>query len=162
MEGLDEVHGWLDRHPPSSFRPGIVHGDFHLANMMFSHDEPALAAIVDWELASIGEPLLDLGWLLATWPDAQGRSVTGSLEIHPHAGLPTQAELIARYAALSGRDVSDLSWWAVLACYKLGILLEGTHARACAGKAPADVGAQLHAAALALFDRARARIAHAD
>ena len=161
IRGLDEVQAWLETHRPAQFQPGIVHGDFHLGNLMFQHDAPQVAAIVDWELASIGEPLLDLGWLLATWPDAEGRSITDSLQVQPHAGLATEAALMARYAERSGRDLGDLRWWAVLACYKLGVLLEGTHARACAGKAPRDTGERLHAATQRLFDRARERIAQA-
>ncbi|ETZ59697.1 phosphotransferase enzyme family protein [Mycobacteroides abscessus MAB_110811_2726] len=68
IPGLQSVANWLERHRPSQWKPGIMHGDFHLANMMFRNDGPQLAAIVDWEMSTIGDPLLDLGWMLATWP----------------------------------------------------------------------------------------------
>ena len=158
IPGLDEVGAWLERHRPETFAPGILHGDFHLANVLFSPDDGELAAIVDWELATVGDPLLDLGGLLATWPDRDGRGmIAGSVQ--PWAGFPSAAELVARYAERSRRPLDAIAWYEVLACYRLGIILEGTHARACAGQADRSVGDALHAVALALFARARARIA---
>jgi aminoglycoside phosphotransferase (APT) family kinase protein len=115
-----------------------------------------VAAIVDWEMCTVGDPLLDLGWLLATWPTADQGLVSGA--IGSAGGLPTPAELVARYAERSDRDVSHITWYEVMACFKLGIVLEGTHARAFAGKAPVEVGDLLHATTLALFTRALQRI----
>jgi aminoglycoside phosphotransferase (APT) family kinase protein len=151
LPDVERVAGWLDAHRPAGFAPGIMHGDYHLANVMFRHDGPALAAIIDWELATIGDPLLDLGWVLATWPEPGG---TVTVPITPWEGFPESHELVARYTAGSARDLSAIDWYHVLACYKLGILLEGTYARACAGKAPADVGERLHGRAIGLLDRA--------
>ena len=145
------VGAWLDAHRPASFTAGIMHGDYHLANVMYRRDSADLAAIVDWELATIGDPLLDLGWVLATWPDGDGAS---TVSVTPWEGFPTPAELVERYRAGSARDLSAVDWYHVLACYKLGILLEGTYARACAGKAPRDVGERLHGRAIHLFERA--------
>lgn len=160
LPGLDEVGGWLERNRPGAVVPGILHGDFHLANVLFSPDDGELAAIVDWELATVGDPLLDLGGLLATWPGPDGRGmIAGSVQ--PWQGFPTAAELVARYGERSSRRLDAIPWYEVLACYRLGIILEGTHARACAGKADRTVGDALHAVALALFDRARARLASA-
>src|SRR5690606_10702270 len=68
IPGLDEVASWLEANRPTSWRPGIMHGDFHVANVLVAPDRPEVAAIVDWEMCTIGDPLLDLGWLLATWP----------------------------------------------------------------------------------------------
>jgi aminoglycoside phosphotransferase (APT) family kinase protein len=117
-----------------------------------------LAAIVDWELTTIGDPLLDLGWLLATWPDPDGPAMGGTMQVEPWEGFPTAAELVARYRARSDRDCDAVPWYEVLACYKLGIILEGTHARACAGRAPPATGDLLHAMTVALFERALRRI----
>jgi aminoglycoside phosphotransferase (APT) family kinase protein len=75
IPGLERVAAWLDANRPVSWRPGIMHGDFHLANLMYAFDGPRLAAIVDWEMCTIGDPLLDLGWLLATWPDGDGKDL---------------------------------------------------------------------------------------
>jgi len=153
IPGVARVAAWLETHRPASFVPGIIHGDYHLANVMYRGDGPELAAIVDWELTTIGDPLLDLGWLLATWPDDEGGGAA-AVKAHPWRGFPTAGELIDHYRERTERDLAAIDWYAVLACYKLGILLEGTHARACAGRAPRETGDQLHAKTIALFERA--------
>jgi aminoglycoside phosphotransferase (APT) family kinase protein len=153
IEGVDEIGAWLEAHRPATFKPGIIHGDYHLANVLYRFDGPALAAIVDWELTTIGDPLLDLGWLMATWPlpdAAPGERLT----VTPWEGFPTAAELVERYGAQTERDMRHMDWYAVLACFKLGIILEGTNARAAAGKADQTTGDALHAQTLSLFRRA--------
>ncbi len=152
LPAVDRIATWLDAHCPPQFRPGIIHGDYHLANVMFRCDGPELAAIVDWELSTIGDPLVDLGWVLATWPDPGARE--GPSGIAPWRGFPTAEELVAHYGRCSSRDLSAIKWYGVLACFKLGIILEGTYARACAGKAPRDVGDRLHAKCVHLLSRA--------
>ncbi|PZQ65598.1 MAG: phosphotransferase family protein [Phenylobacterium zucineum] len=153
IPGVDEVAAWLERHRPASFEPGIIHGDYHLANVMFRHDGPELAAIVDWELTTIGDPLLDLGWLLATWQESETPREFG-VNIQPWGGFPAPSELVEHYRPRTHRDMSAIDWYAVLACYKLGLILEGTFARACAGQAPKDTGDRLHAHTVSLFERA--------
>ncbi|MGW5415521.1 phosphotransferase family protein [Actinomadura geliboluensis] len=159
IPGLDDVARWLEEHRPKVWRPGILHGDYHLANLMYSFDGPEVAAIVDWEMCTIGDPLLDLGWLLATWPDRDDQSAALAGPLGEAGGLPAADELVATYAeradAVAGRDLSSITWYAVLACFKLGIVLEGTHARAFAGKAPKETGDLLHAITLGLFRRAQ-------
>ena len=155
IPGVDRVADWLEQHRPESWRPGIIHGDLHFANVLVRHDGPGLAAVVDWELCTIGDPLLDLGHLLATWP-GQGPGGVGD-EI---TGLPDKAELVARYAERSDRALDDVDWYHVLAAYRLGIILEGTHARAFAGKAPKEIGDLLHATTVGLFERALHVIDH--
>ncbi|TVX98964.1 phosphotransferase family protein [Mycolicibacterium porcinum] len=150
----DAVATWLTRNQPSSSRPGIMHGDYHVANVMFAHDRPDVAAIVDWEMCTVGDPLLDLGWILATWPDpGDAEDLVGSA-LARSGGLPTRTALIERYRHRTGFDVTAADWYTVLACFKLGIILEGTYARSCANQAPPDVGRRLHQTAIALFDRA--------
>ena len=155
IPGLDHVATWLERNRPDRSRPGILHGDTHLANVLYDPDGPELAAIVDWELATIGDPLLDLGQLLVTWPGEDG-SLGPS--VSPWEGFPRAAELVARYRERSTRSLDALAWYEVLACYRLGIILEGTHARAFVGKANRAIGDALHATTLALFARATRRI----
>jgi len=152
LTGTQALADWLDGNRPADFVPGIIHGDYHLANVMFRPDGPKLAAIVDWELASLGDPLLDLGWLLATWYDPLDGDVETT--VTPWDGFPDEAEMIARYRKGTMRDTTNLRWYKVLACYKLGILLEGTHARASAGKADVTIGQRLHDQAVLLFARA--------
>ncbi|MBS9535126.1 phosphotransferase family protein [Mycobacterium sp. M1] len=153
LPGVDDVAGWLQRTIPANWQPGIMHGDYHAANVMFSRTGPQVVAIVDWEMSTIGDPLLDLGWLLATWRQDDGTSVF-SHTLTGLDGLASTADLIERYAANTTRDLSNIGWYTVLACFKLGIVIEGTLARASAGKASKEVGDQLHAAAVWLFERA--------
>lgn len=150
------IAAWLDAHLPAEQHPGIVHGDLHLGNVLLATDAPGVAAIVDWELATIGDPLLDLAELLVTWPDDSGRSALGSVaDVDPVDGLATEAELVAAYGAASGRDLSALGWYKVLAAFRLASIIEGTWARACAGRADPATGRTLHEAALALMHRAQ-------
>ena len=154
IPGVDRVARWLEDNRPATFRPGIIHGDYHLANVLFSRTGPELAAIVDWELTTIGDPLLDLGWLLATWPERDGMQIGGAMTVEPWSGFPSIDELVAHYRAHSDRDLSAIDWYGVLACFKLGIILEGTHARAAAGQAPRETGDMLHTMTIGLFERA--------
>ncbi|HYB39705.1 MAG TPA: phosphotransferase family protein [Mycobacterium sp.] len=153
IPGVEQVAEWLERHRPSTWKPGIMHGDYHAANVMFSRTGPDVVAIVDWEMCTIGDPLLDLGWLLATWRQSDGSSVFGHTFTELN-GLASTDDLVERYARNTTRDLSQITWYTVLACFKLGIVIEGTLARACAGKAEKEVGDQLHAATLRLFKRA--------
>jgi aminoglycoside phosphotransferase (APT) family kinase protein len=166
IPGLDQVASWLDDNRPRDWRPGIMHGDYHLSNVMIAPDGPDVAAIVDWEMCTIGDPLLDLGNLLGTWPNGADPADASPETVALFGGigggiadLPSAAELVARYAEHSDRDTSAVPWYTAMACFKLGIVLEGTHARACAGKAPKPTGDVLHATTLGLFARASTVIA---
>ena len=154
---VEAVATWLQRNQPVAWKPGIMHGDYHAANVMFSPTGPEVVAIVDWEMCTIGDPLLDLGWILATW-FAPGRDSVLTNVLMNAGGLATPDELIERYAQNTTRDLSNIDWYTVLACFKLGIILEGSNARAAAGLAPKEIGDQLHIATVRLFERALATI----
>jgi aminoglycoside phosphotransferase (APT) family kinase protein len=157
IPGIEAIAGWLAAHIPTSSAPGIVHGDFQLNNVLFAWTGPQVAAIVDWELTTIGDPMIDLGFLLATWAEPDG-SHPGCVEVQPWSGFPTEAELVERYAQAVGRDASQVNWFVVLACFKLGIIQEGAYARAAAGQAEREVAERLHAMTIKLFERALSRI----
>lgn len=150
IPGVDDVASWLEEGRPTAWTPGIMHGDYHAANVMFSRSGPEVVAIVDWEMCTIGDPLLDLGWLLATW----GQSPAFAGALFEKGGLAGTDDLVKRYARNTTRDLSHITWYTVLACFKLGIVLEGTQARASAGKAPKEVGELLHEATVRLFEQA--------
>ncbi|MFI4975480.1 MAG: phosphotransferase family protein [Caulobacterales bacterium] len=154
LPGVDRIGRWLDDNRPRDFRPGLIHGDFHFANVLFSRRSSDLVAMVDWELVTVGEPMVDLGVLLSNWPEDGAEAGP----VRPWSGFPLRAELIERYAERTGRDVSAADWYEVLACYKIGCILEGTYARACAGRAPKDTGDYLHAATVGLFQKALRKI----
>jgi aminoglycoside phosphotransferase (APT) family kinase protein len=152
LPDTDAVCAWLDARVPAPVRPALLHGDAHAGNVLVSTGGPELAAILDWELATVGDPRLDLGQLLATWGDAG--SVYEARWDAP--GLPTPTQIVAHYAARTSLDVSEVRWFHVLACLRLGILLESTWVRALQGKAPREIGEVLHDRAVRLVARARA------
>jgi aminoglycoside phosphotransferase (APT) family kinase protein len=149
---VDELASWLTAWTPVSWVAGLIHGDVHFANVLVRRDVPEVAALVDWELATIGDPLLDLGHMLMLWPRPANRGVLWQGPDIP--GLPSARDLIERYALQSERDVSDVLWYCVLACFRLAILFDGTHARALAGQADPQTGATLHASGITLLHRA--------
>jgi aminoglycoside phosphotransferase (APT) family kinase protein len=137
LPGLDLVAGWLREARPEMGEPGLLHGDFQLANAIFHHGAPArLAALVDWEQSTIGDPLVDLGWLLALWDEPGEEPIrgAGNARVNQQPGFPTRAELAARYAAASGRSLDSLGWYEVLALFKLACVLEGAFARRARGQ----------------------------
>ena len=134
LPGLDEAGEWLRGRRPRSYEPGIMHGDYQFANVMFHHGAPArMAAIVDWEMGTVGDPLLDLAWVVMGWPDeGEDRSGRGYVD---YAGMPDRADLLERYAGVSGRDVDEIDYYVILARFKMAIVLEGGYARYVAGGA---------------------------
>ncbi|PRZ40398.1 aminoglycoside phosphotransferase (APT) family kinase protein [Antricoccus suffuscus] len=158
LDGVSEVAAWLNANFPKTWKPGLMHGDFHLANVMLRRDRPEVAAVVDWEMCTQGDPLLDIGWLIATGADKYGEGLLDNPMVVA-GGVPTPAELVERYSLRTDRDLSSINWYAVLACFKLGIVLEGTYARALAGLAPVHIGERLHHHTELLFARAQRIIA---
>ncbi|HEX4806567.1 MAG TPA: phosphotransferase family protein [Conexibacter sp.] len=132
---LDRVTRWLHDHRPESGPATIVHGDYRLGNVMYAHEAPArLNAIFDWELATIGDPLADVGYLTATYAQPGDPDTTfARFAVTTRPGFPTRAELIARYEERSGRSMSDVAWYATLALWKAAIFLEGSYKRLLAG-----------------------------
>jgi aminoglycoside phosphotransferase (APT) family kinase protein len=159
-DAVARVSGWLLEHRPDEQRPGLMHGDYHAGNVLLSTVEPGVAAILDWELCTVGDPLLDLGELLVTWPDERGASAALQA-MTPADGIASEAEMVDAYAAESGRDLSALAWYKALAAFRLAAIIEGTWARACAGLVDPGVGQLLHAGAVGLLARAEAEIARA-
>ncbi len=134
IPGLDDCADWLRSHTPERFTPGILHGDYSFANVMFRPGVPArMAAIVDWEMSTVGDPLLDLGWVLMAWRDpGEPESEMGLVDFE---GMPTRAELAARYAERSGLPIDHLDYYEVLARFKMACVLEGGYARYVKGGA---------------------------
>lgn len=140
---VDAVHDWLEASRPKDFRIGIVHGDLQFANVMFDHEAPCLAAIVDWEMAALGDPLVDLAWILTAWRE-EGDPAGSEPYIQPWSGIPSRAELVEHYSEQTGRDTADFPWFQVLAHFRLAALLEGSYLRALNGKMDRKMGEGLH------------------
>ena len=155
---VDEVGQWLSANLPRDKRIGIVHGDFQFANVMFSPHAPRISGVVDWELTSLGDPLLDLGWILTSWWE-QGDPEGKRPLVQPWENFLSRADLVRLYGDVSGRDMSAMPWFFALACYKLACLLEGTYARSKQGQVPEHIGQSVHAYALWLMNKAKQIIA---
>jgi len=152
--GMDAVAAFLVGHRPADGPPGLMHGDYHLGNLLVDVSQPQVTAVLDWEMATIGDPLVDFGRFLASLPDEhETPEPAGALWMAGDIG--PVGDIVAVYADASDRGLDALDWYVVLACFKLGIILESSHARACAGLTDRAIGDRLHAMAVALFRRAR-------
>lgn len=131
LEGMDVATAWLNAHRPLDFVPGVMHGDYQWANVMYHHGGPArLAAIVDWEMGTIGDPKLDLAWTLRDWPADTHSDEAAKASYVDLRDMPSRDQLLAHYAEVSGRQVDDLDYYLVLAKWKLAIVLEQGFQRA--------------------------------
>jgi len=135
LPGFDEASAWLRAHRPIDYIPGLMHGDYQFANVMYHHGAPArLAAIVDWEMGTVGDPKLDLAWVVQPWPEdtsTRAGTVGGYVDM---MGMPSRTEVLDRYAEVSGRQVDDIDYYVILAKWKLAIVLEQGFQRA--GESP--------------------------
>lgn len=134
---VEEAGRWLAAHTPTMQEPTVIHGDYKLDNVMFESSLPVRPlAVLDWEQATIGDPLVDLGWLLGLWVD-EGEQASffggANAALLGHGPVPSRAELADRYAAATGRDLTDLSFYCVLGLFKLACVMEGSYARFTAG-----------------------------
>jgi aminoglycoside phosphotransferase (APT) family kinase protein len=128
LPGFDEAAAWLRAHKPIDFIPGLMHGDYQFANVMYRDGAPAqLAAIVDWEMGTVGDPKLDLGWTVQGWPE--DTSVETAASYVDMVGMPSRDQVVVRYAEVSGRQVDDLDYYLILAKWKLAVVLEQGYQR---------------------------------
>ncbi|MGH8867800.1 MAG: phosphotransferase family protein [Actinomycetes bacterium] len=138
VPGIDDLAERLAANIPATVRTSIVHGDYRLDNVIVDTDESGtdrIAAVVDWEMATLGDPLTDLGLLVVYWermPAVEDSPVAKG--VGPEYGFPSAGALLDRYAARSGTDLADLSWYVAFASLKLAVILEGIHLRYTQGK----------------------------
>ena len=129
LPGFDVASAWLRANKPIDYIPGLLHGDYQFANVMFKHGAPArMAAIVDWEMGTVGDPKLDLAWLIDRWPEDPDAG--GGVSYVDMGGMPRRSELIARYAEVSGRQLEDLDYYLILSRFKMGVVIEQGFQRA--------------------------------
>jgi aminoglycoside phosphotransferase (APT) family kinase protein len=135
---VQEVGEWLAQNLPASPDATIVHGDYRLGNVMFANHAPAkLIAVFDWELATIGDPLADVGYLTATWAEPhrgeRKETMFDKMAVTRAEGFPSRDELVALYEERTGRSMSDLRWYQALALWKAAVFMEGNYKRSLAG-----------------------------
>src|SRR5664279_921564 len=133
IPGFDDLADQLATGVPASQRASVVHGDYRLDNVMVGPDQQ-IRAVLDWEMATLGDPLCDLGLLPVYAVPAPGVAGIVSDGMGPHNGFPSIESLIDRYADRSGLDVSHLSWYTALGYYKLAVICEGIHHRYSTGQ----------------------------
>jgi aminoglycoside phosphotransferase (APT) family kinase protein len=137
---VDEVARLLGERPPDPLPETVVHGDYRLGNMMVSAAPPTrIAAVLDWEMGAIGDPRADVGYLLATYSEPEGRaSPLGTTPVTAEPGFPSRAELVERYVARSGREVEPLGWFEALALWKAAVFCEAIYGRFIRGELGAE------------------------
>jgi aminoglycoside phosphotransferase (APT) family kinase protein len=129
LPDFDLVADWLERNRPADGEPAILHGDFHVDNCLYGPQEPRLLAVIDWEMSTIGDPLLDVGLALGFWGNDRQEPVAMP-RVHGFSrvpGAPTRAELARRYEDRSGRSLEHLDYYMALAFWKLAAIVEGAH-----------------------------------
>lgn len=134
LPGVDELRDKLADTVPDSPRAAIIHGDYRLDNALVTREPLAISAVLDWEMATLGDPLADLGLLYVYWAGlgADNDPITGGVTSLP--GFLTADELVARYTAATGTDTSGLGWYIAFGYFKLAVIVEGIHFRFASGK----------------------------
>jgi aminoglycoside phosphotransferase (APT) family kinase protein len=141
IEGYDEVEAWLRANARPTRHVGIIHGDVATTNVLFRHGPPArLAAMIDWELSTIGDPMLDMGWLCGGLRDERFPDMARAHNLIDVNNAPTKQALGRYYCAGTGRDMADFDYFCILAGFKIGCVIEYKVAAAAAGHLPREVG----------------------
>jgi len=132
----EDLMNWLDAHQPEDVASCVIHGDWRLDNMVFDLQGRKLVGVLDWELATVGDPLMDLGSALAYWVDRDDDAMFASLRRQPSHldGMPTRREFIARYLELSGRKCGDFTFYEVFGLFRLTVIVQQIWARYRAGQ----------------------------
>jgi len=153
VPAMDPVMEWLAAERPEPRRTAMLHQDYKLDNVMFGTREPSrMTAVLDWEMATVGDPLADLGLSLTYWSLPEAQKVAG---MEQAAGWWSREQLIARYAERTGFDVSGLRWYEVLGTFKLAVILQQIYARYAHGQTADARFAGMGRMAEALAERAR-------
>jgi aminoglycoside phosphotransferase (APT) family kinase protein len=132
----EAVMRWLDENKPEDVDSCIIHGDWRIDNMVFDLGHKKLVGVLDWELATVGDPLMDLGSALAYWVDRDDDPEFASLRRQPShlEGMPTRKEFIAKYLELSRRKCDDFTFYEVFGLFRLTVIIQQIWARYRAGQ----------------------------
>jgi aminoglycoside phosphotransferase (APT) family kinase protein len=158
LPDMEALAAWLSDHRPPGEAPTIIHGDYHLDNVMYAPAlPPHVVAILDWETATIGDPLLDVGLATALWPDADDPPLPlgEGLNLGRLGGFGSRRELAAHYARMCGRTIEQLPYYQALGLFRLACILEGSWARHVRGAADDPAFALLEEGVPAMARRAR-------
>jgi aminoglycoside phosphotransferase (APT) family kinase protein len=137
VPAADEIARWLAERVPAQTAAAFIHNDYKFDNLVLAPDDPTrIVGVLDWEMATAGDPLMDLGTALGYWVEETDPEPLKAFAFGPtfQPGAFTRKQVIEEYARLTGRDVSHVDFYTVLAAYKLAVIIEGIHARFLAGE----------------------------
>jgi aminoglycoside phosphotransferase (APT) family kinase protein len=157
----EKVMAWLDANQPADIDSCVIHGDWRIDNVVFDLDQARIVGVLDWELATVGDPLMDLGSALAYWVDRDDEPAFASLRRQPShlPGMPTREEFVARYLQLSGRTCADFTFYEVFGLFRLAVIIQQIWARYRAGQTTNPAFAGFGDAVNTLINRAEGKIA---
>lgn len=157
----EKVMAWLDAHQPADVDSCVIHGDWRIDNVVFDLQQARIVGVLDWELATVGDPLMDLGSALAYWVDRDDEPAFASLRRQPShlPGMPTREEFVARYLQLSGRSCADFTFYEVFGLFRLAVIIQQIWARYRAGQTTNPAFAGFGDAVNTLINRAEGKIA---
>ena len=156
----EKVMAWLDANQPADLDSCVIHGDWRIDNVVFDLQQARIVGVLDWELATVGDPLMDLGSALAYWVDRDDEPAFASLRRQPShlPGMPTREEFVARYLQLSGRACADFTFYEVFGLFRLAVIIQQIWARYRAGQTTNPAFAGFGDAVNTLINRAEGRI----
>jgi aminoglycoside phosphotransferase (APT) family kinase protein len=131
LSAMEEAYQALESRMPEQVGAGVVHGDYRLGNMLINADGE-IAAVLDWELCTLGDPMADLGYIMNSWaePGEEGPTIRGAtMSATTAGGFPSRAEFLARYAELTGRDVGSIDYYRAFQYWRLAAIVEGVLSR---------------------------------
>ena len=157
----EKVMAWLDANRPDDVDSCVIHGDWRIDNVVFDLEQARIVGVLDWELATVGDPLMDLGSALAYWVDRDDEPAFASLRRQPShlPGMPTREEFVARYVQLSGRACADFTFYEVFGLFRLAVIIQQIWARYRAGQTTNPAFAGFGDAVNTLINRAEGKIA---
>ena len=157
----EKVIAWLMANKPEDVDSCIIHGDWRIDNVVFDLEHGRIAGVLDWELATVGDPLMDLGSALAYWVDRDDEPAFASLRRQPShlPGMPTREQFVARYLQLSGRTCDDFTFYEVFGLFRLAVIIQQIWARYRAGQTTNPAFAGFGFAVNTLINRAEGKCA---
>ncbi|MCX6456837.1 MAG: phosphotransferase family protein [Actinobacteria bacterium] len=160
VPSAEKLMAWLSANQPNDVGSCIIHGDWRIDNMVFDLGNARIAGVLDWELATVGDPLMDLGSALAYWVDRDDEAAFASLRRQPShlPGMPTRDEFVARYLELSGRKCDDFTFYEVFGLFRLAVIIQQIWARFRLGQTTNPAFAGFGAAVNTLINRAEGKI----
>lgn len=160
VPAAEKLMAWLDANQPDDIDSCIIHGDWRIDNVVFDLANARIAGVLDWELATVGDPLMDLGSALAYWVDRDDEKAFASLRRQPShlSGMPTREEFLQRYLQLSGRQCADFTFYEVFGLFRLAVIIQQIWARFRAGQTTNPAFAGFGDAVNTLINRAEGKI----